>query len=30
LKGPVALLCSDAGKYITGQVLAVDGGYTAA
>lgn len=30
LKGPVALLTSDAGQYITGQVLAVDGGYTAA
>lgn len=29
LKGPTVLLCSDAGKYITGQILAVDGGATA-
>ena len=27
LKGAVALLCSDAGKYITGQDLHVDGGW---
>lgn len=29
LKGATVLLCSDAGKYITGQILAVDGGATA-
>ncbi|MFZ5824408.1 MAG: SDR family oxidoreductase [Bacillota bacterium] len=29
LKGPVLLFASDAGAYITGQVLAVDGGETA-
>jgi NAD(P)-dependent dehydrogenase (short-subunit alcohol dehydrogenase family) len=29
LKGAALLFCSDAGKHITGQVLAVDGGVTA-
>ena len=29
LKGAAALFCSDAGKHITGQILAVDGGVTA-
>jgi NAD(P)-dependent dehydrogenase (short-subunit alcohol dehydrogenase family) len=29
LKGAALLLASDAGKHITGQVIAVDGGYTA-
>jgi NAD(P)-dependent dehydrogenase (short-subunit alcohol dehydrogenase family) len=29
LKGATVLFCSDAGKHITGQILAVDGGMTA-
>ena len=29
LKGAALLFVSDAGKHITGQILAVDGGYTA-
>jgi NAD(P)-dependent dehydrogenase (short-subunit alcohol dehydrogenase family) len=29
LQGAAALFCSDAGKHITGQILAVDGGVTA-
>ena len=30
LKGPAVLLCSDAGRHVTGQILAVDGGVMAA
>jgi len=29
LKGAALLLCSDAGRHITGQILAVDGGASA-
>lgn len=29
LEGPVHFLCSDASKYVTGQILMVDGGFTA-
>ena len=29
IDGPILFFCSDASQYVTGQVLMVDGGYTA-